>query len=1134
MAQTISLFAFATSGFAADAEKALKTIEFKMPADGFVSLNIQNANGEVVRQLLTCEPFKAGKHEVAWDGLTTPVWKTPGTAVPAGKYTWSALWHTGIGLKLRGWAYHGSSDPWDNGPTTYWGADHALPTSCDADTNGVYLTWAGSEAGKALIACDLDFNVKWASGQGFDGGPLVACDRDIVYFVKYGQIRRVDAHTGQSTNWPGRDTAEIPIGALFEGEKGMPSQLTWAWQEGFAARNGLLYLSFSAWDWQRSDITDWRPFLTQMKAEPRVGKAIWDRIDQRSREQIDKFLGNQGSEEDLFKAPNYYTPDVRDAVIGVLRALLDDKGLVEGADKLSREALAEANRRLIEKTFPDCTIKAQSNFIAVVDATTFKVIKKIFLDVPGKLAVARDDLAYVFSGRTKLLALNPQTGETRPFLANLISPGAVTVDKDGDVYVASQITGEKKPFADNPDYFIQVFSPDAKLLRTIGRKEGRVNVGPWDPTGLTCIWGLCVDPKGQLWVAELSWTPKRFVVFNAKTGAFVRELIGGPHYGAGGGTVNPRDPNILVGEGCEFRIDPATGQSRMTGIISPYVYHGSVRFADGSNGRQYLGAFFSGRIFAPGEPPQIRIWERVGEGDYAYRAVIRAEGGGKGTIFWADENGDGVEQPNETQSIPQQLGLAGYLGLSLTLNTDLTLYSSGQQFKVAGFTACGAPKYDLKNIKALPALSAPLASPDNRLVASCEEKIFRCFDVATGKQRWTYPSTFSGVHGSHYAPGPITGMIRGAFGFVGSGILPKPVGAIWAINSNVGEWHLLTEDGFYLTRLFQPDAQKWVYPKKAAPGVDVTEIPPGLGGEDFGGSLAQGRDGKLYIQAGKVALWDLEVTGLESVKAIKGGKIKVSARESIDAALDRDRRVQAASPSKSVTIKKATPAFTGNMEGDFRNAEIQTYQKQESSRIRTAASWDDANLYIGWQVTDDTPWTNAADTAETLYTRGDTVDFQLGTDPGADSNRTEAVKGDLRLSIGNLRGTPTAVLFRRVSDVKKPKRFSSGVLKDYTMELVDVLPDVKITVKPDPGPSTSSGQAKGYTVEAAIPQSALGLKIADGLVLRGDFGATHGDVSGSRPALRTYWNNQATGIVNDEVFELKLEPRNWGTIFFKP
>jgi hypothetical protein len=159
-----------------------------------------------------------------------------------------------------------------------------------------------------------------------------------------------------------------------------------------------------------------------------------------------------------------------------------------------------------------------------------------------------------------------------------------------------------------------------------------------------------------------------------------------------------------------------------------------------------------------------------------------------------------------------------------------------------------------------------------------------------------------------------------------------------------------------------------------------------------------------------------------------------------------------------------------------------------------------------------------------MYARGDTVDLQLGTDPAADPKRTKPVKGDLRLSIGNFQGKPNAVVYRKVADEKKPKTFSSGVIKKYVMDSVTILAEAKVNVKVE---------GKRYVVEAAIPLSALGLKLTDGLALRGDFGATHGDKSGKDTMLRTHWNNQTTGIVNDEVFELRMEPANWGEITFQ-
>ena len=95
------------------------------------------------------------------------------------------------------------------------------------------------------------------------------------------------------------------------------------------------------------------------------------------------------------------------------------------------------------------------------------------------------------------------------------------------------------------------------------------------------------------------------------------------------------------------------------------------------------------------------------------------------------------------------------------------------------------------------------------------------------------------------------------------------------------------------------------------------------------------------------------------------------------------------------------------------------------------------------------------------------------------------------------------------------------------MDSVVVLAEAKVAAKVD-------AQGKRYVIEAAIPLAALGLKITDGLILRGDFGATHGDKAGKDTMLRSHWNNQTTGIVNDEVFELRMGPANWGEITFQP
>ncbi len=511
--------------------------------------------------------------------------------------------------------------------------------------------------------------------------------------------------------------------------------------------------------------------------------------------------------------------------------------------------------------------------------------------------------------------------------------------------------------------------------------------------------------------------------------------------------------------------------------------------------------------------------------DYKLRAGFSYEGkDNTKTLYWADENGDGQRQPDEVTTAPGTLRFSGWY---MAMAPDLALSAGDNLLRVTGFTAAGAPKYDLAHPLKMPASGT--ASADGKLVLrngdyGVDHSWFTAMDIASGKVAWTYPDTFVGVHGSHNAPPPETGLIRGSYNPTGVAQLPAPIGNIWMIPTNVGEWHILTGDGFYLTRLFQPDPLKIKFPEQAMPGADMSDTPPGMGGEDFGGSITLGKDGKLYLQAGKTAFWNMEVTGLDSVKMLKGASVSIGNAEVKIAQGFHDQFLQATVGKRQTTVKRMTPTFTGNLDNDFKGADIISYKKSDDAAARSAAAWDDSNLYLAWDVKDNTPWQNGATDAAQMYIGGDTVDFQLATDPNADKNRSEAAQGDLRLSIGNLGGKDIAVLYRKTARRKNPKIFSSGVVKAYAMDFVDVLADAKVTV-------TKRGD--GYVVEAVIPFAALDFKAMDGLNLRGDFGVTHGDPAGGRTRLRTYWNNQHTGIVDDAVFELMLEPKNWGELTFR-
>ncbi|MGB2613808.1 MAG: PQQ-binding-like beta-propeller repeat protein, partial [Phycisphaerae bacterium] len=211
--------------------QGFKPIAVTLAEDGYVSVVIKDAGGTVVRELLTATFMTKGTHEVKWDALGTPNWRTPGEPVAPGAYTWSAIYHTGIGLRLKGWACNSGITPWDYpAGKGNWGGDHGIPVACAADESKVYLGWSGAEAGKALLACDLDGKVQWNNTHGgIAGASLVAVDGDTVYALNESTLYRVEKKGGTYTPWAGSDSTDLKI------EK--PNAL--------AAAGGKLYLSYT-------------------------------------------------------------------------------------------------------------------------------------------------------------------------------------------------------------------------------------------------------------------------------------------------------------------------------------------------------------------------------------------------------------------------------------------------------------------------------------------------------------------------------------------------------------------------------------------------------------------------------------------------------------------------------------------------------------------------------------------------------------------------------------------------------------------------------------------------------------------------------------------------------------------------
>jgi hypothetical protein len=185
---------------------------------------------------------------VKWDGLTTPNAGAPGDPVPSGTYTWKGILNPGLHLKFRGWADNGGNCPWDNGSTTNWGGDEGPPQATAADGDQVYLGWVCAEAGKSLLACDLNGNVKWSNNRaGISGVKAIAVEKGTVYvlggaFDLVGtSVYKLDARKGTYLSWEGASpSADLSLqGILGDQAKPVPKA------DYIFAFNGKLFLSFT-------------------------------------------------------------------------------------------------------------------------------------------------------------------------------------------------------------------------------------------------------------------------------------------------------------------------------------------------------------------------------------------------------------------------------------------------------------------------------------------------------------------------------------------------------------------------------------------------------------------------------------------------------------------------------------------------------------------------------------------------------------------------------------------------------------------------------------------------------------------------------------------------------------------------
>ncbi len=807
--------------------------------------------------------------------------------------------------------------------------------------------------------------------------------------------------------------------------------------------------------------------------------------------------------------------------------------------------------------------------LAVLDASSAKLLKQIDVQSPGSLAFAPDGRIYALLAG-QLHSIDIATGSA----SRIETPGvadarALAIDAAGNIAIADM----------GPDaQQVKVFTPAGKLDHTLGVKGGRPLHGPFNPQAMSHIAGIAFDAAGNLWAVE-SWDNPRRVSVWGRDGRLVRDYIGNTAYSACGTFLHDLDPTLAYNGPVEMKLDRATRRWNVTQVLWVPDHKKGERFdvtgglpqpqrlTSSASGKRHEYLFNHPYDLSTGYTvymPRSDQWQPVSaiclvghvSGGITNGGAVVAEPEGEFAglnaydgCFWNDANHDGIPQRSECTIVPAKKpakkGQGGQSPLSLEdgwggrIGRDLTIYSKGiVRYKPASFTDDGAPVYRPDAMETLPVEDrgdmVPLEDDHVLVVLSStgygETSYVRGLEIGTWRELWRYPSFHHGVHGSHHATMPAPGRIIGALKITGAARINDEIGSVFAIRGNLGEDFLMTSDGLYVSSLFRdsrlpgPSLPPHEQGLVGKPVGDLTE-----GGEPFNGWFGKQSDGKVRMltgipgQAGMI----VEVQGLDSIKRFKGPSFDVDQASLAKADEANAARAAQKAVRKQYTIKRATTPM--KIDGDASDwREIKSFEiarKGFPEHAQVKLAYDDQFLYAFFDVTDATPWKNEGKDFARLFKTGDGVDLQLSTAPAADASAAPG-PSDLRLLFAPLDGKPACVLMRPI-DPSAPKekayKYHSPV-GDKPFDRVEVLAAAQVAVHVDAG---------RYRVEAAIPLASIGLHPTAGFITRGDAGFISSDALGTTNVARTYWSNEVTNLTNDMPLEAWIYPATWGELKFE-
>ncbi|MCL2103782.1 MAG: hypothetical protein FWH21_01790 [Kiritimatiellaeota bacterium] len=1151
-------------------------VPFSIPEAGYVTLVIEDKDGNRVRNLVSETKFPAGKNTVWWDGTDDlgrdidaakhGLYSIPPAPVAPGKYTARGLWHKGTKLSYEFSVYSTGTPPWDTPDHTgAWLANHSPPSGAafvpaERSPIGEPAVFLGSfvtEGPDGFIWVDMKGNkrggMKWIGGN-WTAAPYIAADvgpqADTNVSVYIASAFRPDN---------GTKGIELRITEMSKGQR-IREILKTPIVEDTVAEHDLMRVMHGIAVYDKKIAVA----LTH-------SNAIWI---------VDAATGKVERDIPVGPPPTgiAYAPD------GKLYALTGGAlAHVEG----------ERPRGPLVKGFEapaSLTIDAKGNFYVSDHGTSHQV--KVFSSEGAPLGTIGE-------------AGPPKAGPYDELHMN--NPWQTAVDHEGRVWVAEC------------DYLPKRVSiwGSSKVLKFESSKV----------------------PSGTAPDSADAHNFRTLELSNFRTLELLFAFYGPGKYG-GGGQLDNTDPKRFYyadeGHGTlEFELDWKTGKDKLVNVLyrndaTSFTFPRRIAAPETAhrvNGRRYFsnahnsnpvggsGAFVfedRGGVAVPvagmgmandwpllhgdefkhlvpeGSDPKRGLWD-----DNRKHAVF---------FIWNDLNGDGAVQPDEVQmSREVTTGITVLDDLSFAvacLNGKAVRFKPEWKKGVKGSRGSGVqettaidgnrmpstaietltprplnpltPIYQrAKGIALVEGVYRPMSSGGDQMLADDSGEAVLTLGaepfhshsitgVKNGKAVWSYPNAWPGLHASHEASYPqFPGHVIGATRLLGGFINPKgsKVKPLWAVNGNMGPIYLFTRDGLFVSSLFEDVRVGKLWQMLAAPrGMPLENIT--LHDENFWPSIGQSRGQVYLVDGARTSL--VRVDGLDTLRPIAPITVNVTPALLAQAqdyrqALERQRQ------QSSGTGVLRVPTVDGMAaDGDF--AKWDPIPAVEIDKRGTKA-WFNSNaqpfditgrmaisgdrLHACWDTQLPNLLRNSGEMPTALFKTGGALDIMLGTDPSAASGRRAPVPGDLRLIVTRVGNDIKALLYRPVLSSNKTNETNEKNKDSYSFNSVNSMTETKTETKVpfsspwrtitfdevrDVSEHVRLAEDKTGRYEISVPLSVLGLAPSPGMRLSGDIGILRGE--NNQTTARIYWTNKATAITSDVPSEAELTPALWGILEF--